>query len=231
MNSDLIGEPEELIPGLILHKIIKDAPLNDEEYKNILEMDLENKTITKIILEMNFYDFKNIYIFEDEKNKINEKFTFTLEPKDKKKIEKIKMKKDFKINIKFNFNLCVPEKDIQILIINGQNDDIKYNENLCYEQLNKIDLTLKTKEELENLLNNKNIKNFIDWSFPPNENSLINNNLGISLNDYLKYIPYWKRPNDFINLKNTKIKNKYYLYNQEFGPLPNDIIKGLFNFS
>ena len=118
MNSDLIGEPEELIPGLILHKIIKDAPLNDEEYKNILEMDLENKTITKIILEMKFYDFKNIYIFEDEKNKINEKFTFTLEPKDKKKIAKIKMKKDFKINIKFNFNLCVPEKDIQILIIN-----------------------------------------------------------------------------------------------------------------
>jgi hypothetical protein len=102
MNSDLIGEPEELIPGLILHKIIKDAPLNDEEYKNILEMDLENKTITKIILEMNFYDFKNIYIFEDEKNKINEKFTFTLEPKDKKKIAKIKMKK-ININKRFTY--------------------------------------------------------------------------------------------------------------------------------
>ena len=48
-------------------------------------MELENKTITKIILEMNFYDYKNIDFFEDEKNKINEKFIFTLEPNDKKK--------------------------------------------------------------------------------------------------------------------------------------------------
>ena len=229
MNSELIEEPEELIPGLILHKTIKDAPLSDEEYKNILEMELENKTITKINLEMNFYDFKNIDFFEDEKNKINEKLTFTLEPNDKKKIAKIKMKKDFKINIKFNFNLCVPDKNIQIILINGQNDKYKLIEKKCYEKLNKIDLTLKTKEELEILLNKYDINNFIDWSFPPNENSIINNNLGISLNDYLKYIPYWKRPNDFINLKNAKIKNKYYLYNQEFGPLPNDIIKGYFD--
>ena len=85
MNSELIKEPEELIPGLILYKTIKDAPLNEEEYKNILELELENITITKINLEMNFYDFKNIDFFEDEKNKINEKLTFTLEPKDKKK--------------------------------------------------------------------------------------------------------------------------------------------------
>ena len=33
MNSDLISEPEELIPGLILHKTIKDAPLSDENIK------------------------------------------------------------------------------------------------------------------------------------------------------------------------------------------------------
>ena len=47
------------------------------------------------------------------------------------------MKKDFKINIKFNFNLSVPEKDIQISIINGDNFNIKLIEKKCYEKLNK----------------------------------------------------------------------------------------------
>jgi calpain-15 len=228
MNSYLSVEPEELIPGLILHKNIKDAPLFEEEYKNILEWELENETITKISFEVVYCDFKNVIFVEDEYNLFDKKKTFSLEPNEKKKLAKIKLKKDFKINIALNCKLSAPDLDFQIKIINGDKSDLEEIKNLCYENLNKIDLTLKTKEELENLLNGYNINNFIDWNFPPNDNSLINNNLEKSLNDYLKYIPFWKRPKDFINIKNNKIK-EYYLYNQKLGPLPNDIIKGFFD--
>ena len=228
MNSYLSVEPEELIPGLILHKNIKDAPLFEEEYKNILEWELENETITKISFEVVYCDFKNVIFVEDEYNLFDKKKTFSLEPNEKKKLAKIKLKKDFKINIALNCKLSAPDLDFQIKIINGDKSDLEEIKNLCYENLNKIDLTLKTKEELENLLNDYKINNFIDWNFPPDDDSLINNNLEKSLNDYLKYIPFWKRPKDFINIKNNKIK-EYYLYNQKLGPLPNDIIKGFFD--
>jgi len=228
MNSYLSVEPEQLIPGLYLYKNIKDAPLFDEEYRNILEWELENKTSYKISLEVVFNDFKNAIFLENESNFIDEKTTFSLEPTEKKKIAKIKLKKDFKINIEFNCKLSAPELEYQIKLSKESFDIIEEIKYSCYLKLNKIDLTLKTKEELENLLNDYNINNFIDWNFPPNDNSLINNNLGKSLNDYLKYIPFWKRPEDFVNIKYNKIK-EYYLYNQEFGPLPNDIIKGFFD--
>ena len=228
MNSYLSVEPEELIPGLKLYKNIKDAPLFEEEYKNILEWELENKTITKINFEVVYSDFKNVIFVEDENNLFDKKKTFSLEPNEKKKLAKIKLKKDFKINIALNCKLSAPDLDFQIKIINGGKSDLEKIKYLCYNELNKIDLTLKTKEELENLLNDYKINNFIDWNFPPDDDSLINNNLEKSLNDFLKYIPFWKRPKDFINIKNNKIK-EYYLYNQKLGPLPNDIIKGFFD--
>ena len=155
MKSYLLAEPEELIPGipgLILHKNIKDAPLFEEEYKNILEWELENKTITKIIFEVVYSDFQNAKFLEDENNLIEKNMTFSLQPNEKKKIAKIKLKKDFKIKIELNCKLSAPDKEFQIKLIDKEKLIYEEIKNLCYNKLNKIDLTLKTKEELEKLL-------------------------------------------------------------------------------
>ena len=219
--NEIIDE-NELIPGVTLIKEYKKPDnISNPEIIGIIIYKIKLTKFNILNLEVDFSYSKNIML----KNNNYKKIKVSIMPFETKLITEILVENDFKINPKFNFNLIIPDKNIQIKYLQQYEEEknILYQKNI--QEISKYPFEYLDLNEINHILYNLNI-NYVDIDFVQNDEALINKSIKRS---DLNYIVHWRRPQDFItNLKdeNTNYNGLRILYRNEI-PLINDVKQGL----
>ena len=227
-----ILEKNELIPGIILIKELKQPEnIYDPEVIGIFVYKIQLTKMNILNIEIDFSNSKYIKIKNTNTLK---KIKVTVMPFETKIIAEILLEKDFKISPKFNFNLFIPEKKIQLKYIQKyiQEKEILYEK--IVKEISKYPFEYMDLEEIDDILYNLNL-NFIDIQFPQNDEALIKKNIKKS---ELNYIIHWRRPEEFLINENNKgnhynnYNNNYYndikIFSRNECPFINDIKQSLF---
>ena len=219
--NEIIDE-NELIPGVTLIKEYKKPDnISNPEIIGIIIYKIKLTKFNILNLEVDFSYSKNIML----KNNNYKKIKVSIMPFETKLITEILVENDFKINPKFNFNLIIPEKNIQIKYLQQYEEEKNILYQKIIQEISKYPFEYLDLNEINNILYNLNI-NYLDIDFIHNDEALINKNIKRS---DLNYIVHWRRPQDFItNLKdeNTNYSGLRILYRNET-PLINDVKQGL----
>ncbi len=211
----------ELIPGIILIKELK-KPEKLSEIIGIIIYKIKLTIFTILNIEVDFSSSKNIMLKNNNNN--YKKIKVNVMPFETQVIAEILLENDFKINPKFNFNLIIPEKNIQIKYLEQYEQEQNNLYQKFIQRFNRYPFEYVDLSEINNLLNNNNI-NFFDIDFNHNDEALINNN---NNNIYeFNHIIHWRRPKDFINNGNNKMGNGLNIFNRNDCPMINDVKQGL----
>ena len=211
----------ELIPGIILIKELK-KPEKLSEIIGIIIYKIKLTIFTILNIEVDFSSSKNIMLKNNNNN--YKKIKVNVMPFETQVIAEILLENDFKINPKFNFNLIIPEKNIQIKYLEQYEKEQNNLYQKFIQRFNRYPFEYVDLNEINNLLSNNNI-NFFDIDFNHNDEALVNNN---NNNIYeFNHIIHWRRPQDFINTGNNKMGNGLKIFNRNDSPMINDVKQGL----
>lgn len=160
----------------------------------------------------------------DELKTINKILPFQM-----KEVARVVLKNNWKLKSKFKLTMNVPEKSIQYTYIQKDEKDLQIKIKKNYNFYKALNLSNLSKEEIEREFNKKGV-NFIDISFPPSDDSMVNVRYGEHLKDLFDYIVHWRRAEDFclesINNNNNDENKEIKIFNYN-EPEPNDIQQGI----
>ena len=222
-------DQKELAPGVLLIKEYKKVE-NDPNLPDIVGI----FTFKVQLKTMNVVDFE-VYLNQSEiielENKEGEELRTknSIMPFETKVVAKVILKDNWKLKSKFKLTMGIPDKSIQLKYIEKDELNLKNHLNEAEKKLKKIPFEFLSPEEINNQLNNLNIKYF-DLDFMPNDNSVINNKYDENLKNFLEYIIHWRHPSDFITNElndNKDMDLSLRIFNKDKEPEPNDIRQGL----
>ena len=223
MSENEIFDINELIPGVYLIKEFKNSEkIQNPDYIGIFIYKINLKKMSILNLEVDFTNSKNIQLNR-------KKFKLNIMPFETKIIAEIYLEKDFEINPKFNFNLFIPEKKIQLKYLQQYEEEKLILYQKVIKEITQYPFEFIDLDEINQILYNLNIK-FIDIDFIQNDEALINNNYK---KGDLNYIIHWRRPKDFlIEENNEEINGNNYnnikIFSKNNSPFLNDVKQELF---
>ena len=183
---------------------------------------------------MNVVDFE-VYLNQSENIELENKEGDELRTKNSimpfetKIVAKVILKDNWKLKSKFKLTMGIPDKSIQSKYIEKDEQNLKNHIEEAEKKLKNIPFEFLTPEEINNQLNNLNIK-FIDLDFQPIDNSVINVKYDENLKNFLEFINHWRHPSEFINNEFNENKDSdlsLRIFNKDKEPEPNDIKQGL----
>ena len=230
-NQDLDDQVDqkELAPGVLLIKEYKKVE-NDPNLVDIVGIfifKVQLKTMNVVDFEVYLNQSENIELENKEGDELRTKNSIM--PYETKVVAKIILKDNWKLKSKFKLTMGIPDKSIQSKYIEKDEENLKNHLNEAERKLKKIPFEFLSPEEINNQLNNLNIK-FFDLDFMPCDNSVINIKYDENLKNFLEYIIHWRHPSEFIVNELNDIKDNdltLRVFNKDKEPEPNDIRQGL----
>ena len=222
-------DQKELAPGVLLikeYKKVENDP-NLPDIVGIFTFKVQLKTMNVVDFEVYLNQSENIELENKEGDELRTKNSIM--PFETKVVAKVILKDNWKLKSKFKLTMGIPDKSIQSKYIEKDELNLKNHLNEAEKKLKKIPFEFLSPEEINNQLNNLNIKYF-DLDFMPNDNSVINNKYDENLKNFLEYIIHWRHPSDFITNElndNKDMDLSLRIFNKDKEPEPNDIRQGL----
>ena len=222
-------DQKELAPGVLLIKEYKkvDNDPNIPDIVGIFTFKVQLKTMNVVDFEVYLNQSENIELENKEGDELRTKNSIM--PFETKVVAKVILKDNWKLKSKFKLTMGIPDKSIQSKYIEKDELNLKNHLNEAEKKLKKIPFEFLSPEEINNQLNNLNIK-FFDLDFMPNDNSVINNKYDENLKNFLEYIIHWRHPSEFITSElndNKETDLSLRIFNKDKEPEPNDIRQGL----
>ena len=222
-------DQKELAPGVLLikeYKKVENDP-NIPDIVGIFTFKVQLKTMNVVDFEVYLNQSENIELENKEGDELRTKNSIM--PFETKIVAKVILKDNWKLKSKFKLTMGIPDKSIQSKYIEKDELNLKNHLNEAEKKLKKIPFEFLSPEEINNQLNNLNIK-FFDLDFMPNDNSVINNKYDENLKNFLEYIIHWRHPSEFITSElndNKETDLSLRIFNKDKEPEPNDIRQGL----
>ena len=222
-------DQKELAPGVLLikeYKKVDNDPLIPD-IVGIFTFKVQLKTMNVVDFEVYLNQSENIELENKEGDELRTKNSIM--PFETKIVAKVILKDNWKLKSKFKLTMGIPDKSAQSKYIEKDEVNLKNHLNEAEKKLKKIPFEFLTPEEINNQLNNLNIK-FYDLDFMPNDNSVINNRYDENLKNFLEYIIHWRHPSEFITNElneNKETDLTLRIFNKDKEPEPNDIRQGL----
>ena len=222
-------DQKELAPGVLLikeYKKVENDP-NMPDIVGIFTFKVQLKTMNVVDFEVYLNQSENIELENKEGDELRTKNSIM--PFETKIVAKVILKDNWKLKSKFKLTMGIPDKSIQSKYIEKDELNLKNHLIEAKKKLKKIPFEFLTQEEINNQLNNLNIK-FFDLDFMPNDNSVINVKYDENLKNFLEYIIHWRIPSEFITSELNDNKDNdlsLRIFNKDKEPEPNDIRQGL----
>ena len=222
-------DQKELAPGVLLikeYKKVENDP-NMPDIVGIFTFKVQLKTMNVVDFEVYLNQSENIELENKEGDELRTKNSIM--PFETKIVAKVILKDNWKLKSKFKLTMGIPDKSIQSKYIEKDEQNLKNHIEEGEKKLKNIPFEFLTPEEINNQLNNLNIK-FIDLDFQPIDNSVINVKYDENLKNFLEFINHWRHPSEFINNEFNENKDSdlsLRIFNKDKEPEPNDIKQGL----
>ncbi len=222
-------DQKELAPGVLLikeYKKVENDP-NMPDIVGIFTFKVQLKTMNVVDFEVYLNQSENIELENKEGDELRTKNSIM--PFETKIVAKVILKDNWKLKSKFKLTMGIPDKSIQSKYIEKDEQNLKNHIEEAEKKLKNIPFEFLTPEEVNNQLNNLNIK-FIDLDFQPIDNSVINVKYDENLKNFLEFINHWRHPSEFINNEFNENKDSdlsLRIFNKDKEPEPNDIKQGL----
>ena len=222
-------DQKELAPGVLLikeYKKVENDP-NMPDIVGIFTFKVQLKTMNVVDFEVYLNQSENIELENKEGDELRTKNSIM--PFETKIVAKVILKDNWKLKSKFKLTMGIPDKSIQSKYIEKDEQNLKNHIEEAEKKLKNIPFEFLTPEEINNQLNNLNIK-FIDLDFQPIDNSVINVKYDENLKNFLEFINHWRHPSEFINNEFNENKDSdlsLRIFNKDKEPEPNDIKQGL----
>ena len=215
---------KEISPGIWLYKENEDYP-KDPAASKLSIWNIEVTTMTVIECIADFQESENIKL---ENNSKEHKTITEINPFEKKEIARIIIYPNGVVKTKFTLTLKVPSISVQEAYMKNE---IIINEQLlaqCKNVLSSHNFECLPQNEIEKIFSDNKINKFVDFEFPPCNNSFIAEYYHSTFLEDFGYLINWRRPENFVLLTNDKNNhmNVKLINNQ---PEPNDIHKEQLN--
>ena len=226
-------DQKELAPGVLLikeYKKVENDP-NMPDIVGIFTFKVQLKTMNVVDFEVYLNQSENIELENKEGDELRTKNSIM--PFETKVVAKVILKDNWKLKSKFKLTMGIPDKSIQSKYIQKDEQNLKIHLEEAEKKLKNIPFEFLTPEEINNQLNNLNIK-FIDLDFRPNDNSVLNTKYDENLKNFLEFIIHWRHPSEFITNELNENKDSdlsLRIFNKDKEPEPNDIKQGLIPFN
>ena len=209
-NSYTQEDIKELSPGIWLHKEKIEQDSNELSIWKV-----EIKTMSLVDFSIDFTGSTDISFVDSNNN--NMQCQFQINPFEIKEIAKIILTPNSKVKAKFKIELNVPDKEFQKQFLEKELTSNQQVLNECKQNFTNNNFEFIPNNEIENTLNKNQIHKYIDYEFPPNDESF-----GGNASEF-DYIIHWRRPEHFVLLseKPNDIKQIKIINNNE--PEPNDV--------